>query len=311
MKFRHEINDCDTILDLANSTLTPTKNDKVFIKETNLIYDYDHLSTLAHNGSTIIEQTGFTGRWIAIGADVSRADDVVLKITGGTNPYIQHFYGEPESNISANDDKRELLIQVNEKYIPFINELYSNGLNPKICLLREPINGGGRKPYYDRGKKWTHPTHQNQAITGQKQSSGAQNSQNGAIMNPIDTEWDAPTDKTHIQAFIHPTDWFRLSGSTFGNQVMPILFDDWHDNNKIRIRGRKTGYYHGRKKALRFKFCLEWTNPTNPTVRLRSQPTVETVVLRPLSGIFGINGQYPATTSEFNKWFYSWTLSVK
>lgn len=79
--FRQESQDLQLVNDLINSSFVPKKNDKVFVKETNMMYDFDHLSTLLANGTTIIEQSGYSGRWIAISADVKQTVTVVTATT--------------------------------------------------------------------------------------------------------------------------------------------------------------------------------------------------------------------------------------
>jgi hypothetical protein len=315
--FRQESQDLQLINDLINSSFVPKKNDKVFIKETNMMYDFDHLSTLVANGTTIIEQTGYPGRWIAISADVTRSEDVLLSVTLGTRGYLSHFYGENEANVGNyyNEDKIPFYVQVNERSHPFVQDLIDKGLEPKIRLMREPI---GRRPaqygpnYIDNNIAWTIPTHRNEVIPGQKQSSGIQHGATGQPMNEIDTKFDLMANlKDHTQAFIQPLDWFRLAGSQFGNQVLPITEEQWSVDNKVRIRGRKSGKYSGRKKALRFKVCLEWTSPTDSKVKLRSTPSHETITLKPVGGIFGAGGDYPNSVLEFNKYYYRWTLKLK
>lgn len=314
--FRQESQDLQLVNDLINSSFVPKKNDKVFIKETNMMYDFDHLSTLMPNGSTIIEQIGYTGRWIAISADVKRYEDVLLSVTKTINTnHITHIYGEDEAFVSGSDDKIPAYIQINERSHPFVQDLITQGLEPKIRLMREPM---GHRPslatgtYIDNNYAWTIPTHMNEN-TGQKQSSGSQHSgNNAALMNELETKFDLPLDlKNHIEILIRPTDWFRRVGSQFGSQVLPIKYEDWHFEYKIRLRGRKSGKYHGRKKAIRFKFCLEWTHPTDKMTRLRSLPTIETLTLYPVSGWFGVGGSYPDATSEVQKYYYRWKLDVK
>jgi hypothetical protein len=311
--FRQESQDLQLVNDLINSSFVPKKNDKVFIKETNMMYDFDHLSILVANGTTIIEQSGYSGRWIAISADVKRSEDVLLTITKGYNTnHTTHFYGEDSNNLTGSDDKIPAFVQINERSHLFIQDLITQGLEPKIRLMREPMGHRNKGVPADSNYSWTIPTHRNE-VTGQRQSSGSQHSGNGAaLMNDIDTKFDLPTDlKNHIEVQIHPTDWFRISGNMFGSQVLPIEFEAWHNDNKVRLRGRKAGRYHGRKKAIRFKFCLEWTSPTDNRVRLRSLPTFETLTLYPISGWFGVGGQYPGTTNEVQKYYYRWKLDVK
>lgn len=310
--FRQESQDLQSVNDLINSSFVPKKNDKVFIKETNMMYDFDHVSTLMPNGSTIIEQIGYTGRWIAISADVKRSEDVLLTITKAYNTnHIQHVYGEDSSNLTGSDNKIPAFIQINERSHLFVEDLITQGLEPKIRLMREPMGQRNKGVPADSNYSWTIPTHRNE-VTGQKQSSGIQHSANGSLMNEIETKFDLPANlKNHIEVQIHPTDWFRISGNMFGSGILPIEFEAWHNDNKVRLRGRKSGRYHGRKKAIRFKFCLEWTSPTNNMVRLRSLPTYETLTLYPVSGWFGVGGQYPYTTSEVQKYYYRWKLDVK
>lgn len=94
--FRQESQDLQLVNDLINSSFVPKKNDKVFVKETNMMYDFDHLSTLLANGTTIIEQSGYSGRWIAISADVKRTHQ--LHVQG-----IIADGGENVLNLSSSD----------------------------------------------------------------------------------------------------------------------------------------------------------------------------------------------------------------
>lgn len=305
--------DSPTALQAFAPSLDVQNNDKVFIKSTNMIYDYDSTSVLTPDNIKVISFAPHSGNWIAISADVKRSEDVLLTITKAYNTnHIQHVYGEDSNNLTGSDDKIPAFVQINERSHPFVQQLIDAGLEPKIRLMREPM--GNWKPYngyIDNNYAWTIPTHQNE-VTGQKQSSGSQYTAFGSLMNPIDTKFDLPSDlKNHIEVQIHPTDWFRIDGNSFGTQVLPIEFEAWHNDNKVRLRGRKKGHYHGRKKAIRFKFCLEWTNPDDNKVRLRSLPTFETLTLYPISGWFGVGGDYPNTTSEVQKYYYRWKLDVK
>ena len=65
-KYRHEVEDLLTINDLINSDVVPRNNDKVYVSETNGLYDYDSTATDAHDGDLIIEQNGFVGRWLKV-----------------------------------------------------------------------------------------------------------------------------------------------------------------------------------------------------------------------------------------------------
>ena len=122
--FRQESQDLQLVNDLINSSFVPKKNDKVFVKETNMMYDFDHLSTLLANGTTIIEQSGYSGRWIAISADVKRSEDVLLTITKGYNTnHLQHYYGEDSTNLTGSDDKIPVYVQINERSHLFIQDL--------------------------------------------------------------------------------------------------------------------------------------------------------------------------------------------
>lgn len=306
--------DSPTALQAFAPSLDVQNNDKVFIKSTNMIYDYDSTSVLTPDNIKVISFAPHSGNWIAISADVKRSEDVLLTITKTyNNNHITHFFGEDEASITGSDDKIAVAIQINERSHEFVNDLISKGLEPKIRLIREPM--GHRKTlnnYIDNNYAWTIPSHMNE-VTGQKQSSGVQHSGNGAaLMNDIETKFDLPANlKNHITLTIHPTDWFRRLKQSFGDPIMPIRFEEWHNDNKVRLRGRKSGRYHGRKKAIRFKFCLEWTSETDPKTRLRSLPTFETLTLYPVSGWFGVGGIYPSAVSETQKWYYRWKLDVK
>ena len=90
-KFRKEIQNYSTVVSLVNSNFAPSISDKVFIKETNTIYDFDIASTEAHDGVSVIQQTGFAGRWIAIGVSgaaedyyISATNSVTLNATAQT-----------------------------------------------------------------------------------------------------------------------------------------------------------------------------------------------------------------------------------
>jgi hypothetical protein len=304
--------DLALVTDLVNYSVPPQDNDKLYIKETNMFYDYDSVSTLTPNGFSIIQQTGFSGCWIAISADVKRSEDVLLTITKGYNSnHIQHYYGEDSNNLTGSDNKLPVYVQINERSHPFVQNLIDQGLDPKIRLMREPMGHRNRGVPADSNYSWTILTHQNE-VNGQKQSSGSQHAANGSLMNPIDTKFDLPANlKDHVEIMIHPTDWFRRDGSSFGSGVMPVSFEAWHNTNNIRLRGRKKGIYHGRKKAIRFKFCLEWNSPSDNRVRLRSFPTIETLTMYPVAGWFGVGGSYPDSTTEVQKYYYTWKLDVK
>jgi hypothetical protein len=306
-----QIVDFLNVAELQAATFTPQDNDKIFIKETNFLYDYDSTSTLPADNVRVLQYA--TGRFVAISAYLEQSEDVLLTITKGYNTnHISHAYGEDVNNITGSDDKIPVFIQINERSHSFVEKLISKGLEPKIRLMREPMGQRNKGVPADSNYAWTIPTHNNE-ITNQKQSSGSQHSGNGAaLMNDIETKFDLPANlKNHIEVQIRPTDWFRIGGNNFGSQVMPVSFEAWHNDNKVRLRGRKTGRYHGRKKAIRFKFCLEWTSPTDVKTRLRSLPTIETLTLYPIAGWFGVGGQYPDAVSEVQKYYYRWKLDVK
>lgn len=63
---RHELQEYATVLNLVSSSIPPKTQDKVYIAETNKLYDYSPSSVATPDGWNVIQQTGFTGRWVAI-----------------------------------------------------------------------------------------------------------------------------------------------------------------------------------------------------------------------------------------------------
>ncbi len=250
---------------------------------------------------------------IAATSEKGKSISLIITLPSNLHNY-SHMRGEDENNVPTHvyEQPMEVLVQIAQKDNVIIQDMIDKGLEPKIVLMREPINKTGQTMAADNYKKWTHLTHQNQIITGRKVSSGQQSTANGGVMNPIDTEWNiTTTGLQHTSISINPLDWYRRSGNLFGTSVMPIEEQIWNDKNAVRIRGTKTGRYNHVKKALRFKLAVEWTDEEDNTIRLRSVLSDETITIVPCKGLFGIGGQYPLTTSEYNNWFYAFKLDLK
>jgi hypothetical protein len=75
-----EVQDILTLLDLKSLTLQPQDNDKFFVVENGRIYDYNGTSVLSDDGSDVIENTNFVGRFLAIKSSNLTVNDWSINI---------------------------------------------------------------------------------------------------------------------------------------------------------------------------------------------------------------------------------------
>lgn len=88
-RFRHEIQDYQTITALRNEFIVPKKNDKVFVRQNKAIYYFDNSDfTTPDDGLNTIVQTAGNRRWKLISHIDVVSSDQAIGVTNNTNANV-------------------------------------------------------------------------------------------------------------------------------------------------------------------------------------------------------------------------------
>jgi hypothetical protein len=232
------------------------------------------------------------------------------------DPSSAHYRGMNQSALNSVVYEQPLTFYVkfHKEDLPTLQQLQ----NHKVCLLKRNTKNHKERQGWDANKAWKHPTHLNGTggKNGFQYGDGIQASGVPFIqMNPINTEWPVVTGHDNISTTctLNPLDWYRTNNSQFGDPVLPMLYSDWKTTELIKLRGRnnKRGKYSGLIEQYRFKVRIEATDPANPKRRVIGTPSIETIVLYPKKGLFGIGGDFPNQTANSVDFFFAWGLKLR
>ena len=164
------------------------------------------------------------------------------------------------------------------------------------------------------GYVWVHPSHQNGARGNTMYSGGSQYDASNNTLPARDTEWKVSTTSNSgknpfTDVEIDPKLWFSIGVNNFGNNILPIRYLEYIDQNIRVAHGKGKNSVHGIQDFV-FCFRMSCADPNSWNVskgrydnRLYSQFS-EPFKIYPHGGLYenggdGASGEYERILTEW------------